>query len=97
MSRNTLRAVVIAATFAMVPMAFAQQGNGSQRNGMKDNNMGSVDMQGMMKKCNQMRQQMKTGAPMNGDMQKMMQQCDQMDRQGSNPPGGSDAPRTRTR
>jgi hypothetical protein len=97
MSWKTPVVMIIAYTFAAVPPALAQQGTSSQMPGMKGNNMASMDMQGVMKQCLQMRQQTKAGAPMNADMQKMMQQCDQMDRSMGSTTGGSDAPRPRTR
>ena len=97
MNRNTLGVMTLAWAFAVTPPAVAQQDKGSQMSGMQGHNMGSMDMQGMMNQCAQMRQRMKTGARMNADAKKMMQQCDQMDQQMGNTSNGSEAPRVRTR
>lgn len=94
---KTIRiAVASLLTLTFGSAAFAQQGS-AQMN-MQGHGMGNMDMQTMMNRCAQMRQQMRPGARMTPDMQTMMQQCDQMDRQmGSSTSGAPPAPRVRTR
>ena len=47
----------------------------------------AANMQQMMARCAEMREQMKQGKPMSADMHAMMQQCDQMDNQMGMPSG----------
>lgn len=58
--------------------------------GMDHSNTQGMDMNTMMARCAQMRQQMRPGMAMSADMRQMMGQCDQMDRSTAMP-----APRAR--
>jgi hypothetical protein len=85
----------IALMLALAPAAFAQQAN-TQGTHMQGHNMGGVDMQAMMNRCAQMRQQMRPGARMTSDTRRMMAQCDQMDQQmGAMPDSSGHQERTR--
>jgi hypothetical protein len=81
-------ACAITLLLALAPAAFTQQAN-SQGMHMQGHSMGNMDMQAMMNRCAQMRQQMRPGARMTSDMQRMMMQCNQMDQQMGAMPGSS--------
>lgn len=87
MSRIATCAVVLAAVLAFTPTAFAQQGNMRGMN-MQGHDVGSMDMQTMMNRCAQLRQNMHYGARMTANAKQMMTQCDQMDSQMGNVHGG---------
>ena len=78
----------VALMLALAPAALAQQAN-TQGMNMQGHGMGGVDMQTMMNRCAQMRQQTRPGARVTSDTRRMMAQCDQMDRQMGAMPGGS--------
>ncbi len=61
-------------------MSGMDQSNMSRTSGMDRSNMQGMDMNTMMARCSQMRQQMRPGMAMPADMQQMMSRCDQMDR-----------------
>ena len=86
MIKSTVYAVTL--LLALAPAAFAQQAN-TQGMHMQGHSMGGTDMQAMMNRCAQMRQQMRSGARMTSDTQRMMTQCNQMDQQMGATPGSS--------
>lgn len=98
--RTCFGAAVFAGALALLPAARAQQTGGMSGMQMQGHDMsgrGSMNMDGMMRQCTQMRQQMKPSVRMTADMQTMMRRCDEMDRQMGSTPSDSAAPRTRTR
>ncbi len=86
MIKTTIYAAALALTLA--PAAFAQQGK-MQGMDMRGHGMGGMDMQGMMNRCSQVRQQMRPGAKASSDMQRMMERCSQMDGQMGSTAGNS--------
>jgi hypothetical protein len=93
-NRTKLYAAALALSFAFTPAAFAQQGDMRGMN-MQGQGTGGMDMQAMMNRCAQMRQQMQHGAKMTTDLQRLVAQCDQMDKEMGNM--GNTGPAQRTR
>ena len=89
----TLSALAALGLASLAGAASAQQQRGGQMQNMPgmDRSQGQgMDMNAMMARCAQMRQQMKPGMAMPADMKQMMGQCDQMDRSmGMTPPARS--------
>ena len=93
MTKTVFYAATLAVMVTSGPAAFAQSGNPQGMNHMQGHDMSGMDMQAMMNRCAQMRQQMRPGASMSADMRNAMAQCDQMDRQMGN--GSGTTQRTR--
>jgi len=85
----TISALAAAVVLSLVGGTSAQQRQGGQTKtmpNMDQSQMQGMDMNAMMARCTQMRQQMRPGMAMPADMQKTMAQCDQMDRSMGMPP-----------
>jgi hypothetical protein len=92
MKQLTVFSAAFALSIAIAPFAQAQQPSAkSEMSNMPDMKTDPAppkdqDMTATMKRCANMRQQMKPGATLSADMQKQMAQCDAMDRSMDAPP-----------
>ena len=83
MRSSTLPTLAAAILFSVAGVASAQQRQGTPMQNMPGMNQpggGGMDMNAMMARCAQVRQQARPGAAVSAETQRTLAQCDQMDR-----------------